>query len=476
MDRIINNINNKTLKGTIKVPGDKSISHRAVMLGSLAEGTTRITGFLSGADCLSTIGCFRKMGIDIRMNDPVSNDPVSASDASSKTPSGTEVIVTGKGLHGLKDPMGTLDTGNSGTTTRLISGILSGQSFSSRLSGDASLNSRPMKRIMTPLSCMGADIKSENDNGCCPLLIRPAKLKGIDYISPISSAQVKSAVLLAGMYADGETKVTEPVLSRDHTERMIRMFGGYVKSFSAETEDQEKNNSNKRSSSGPLTSKRHSALILPEPRLTGTDILVPGDISSAAYFIAAALLVPGSEILIQNVGINKTRAGILKVVEMMGGKLEYLNEKNTEDQMDGEPVADILVKSSSLNGCEISGEIIPTLIDEIPMIAVMAAFANGKTVIRDAAELKVKETDRIMTVTQNLKKMGCDITPTDDGMIINGGNALHGAELLSYDDHRIAMSFTVAGLVAEGTTKIKDSECVSISYPSFFNDIESLIR
>ncbi len=439
MDKQIMNIKenpskNIPLRGEITVPGDKSISHRAVMFGSLAQGKTRITNFLNGADCLSTISCFQNMGIDI-----------------SVTPG--EVIVNGKGLHGLSAPLkGTLDTGNSGTTTRLISGILAGQNFSSRLSGDASLNSRPMKRVIDPLTQMGADIRSEDDNGCCPLLIRPARLHGIAYNSPVASAQVKSSVLLAGLYAEGETKVTEPVLSRDHTERMLRQFGAQVSSVGV------------------------TASITPEPTLLSQDIQVPGDISSATYFIAAALLVPGSEVLIKNVGINETRAGILKVVSDMGGKIELKNARNLEKDAPGEPVADLLVKYSPLKGTIVEGALIPTLIDEIPMIAVMAAMAEGTTIIRDAAELKVKETNRIDTVTKNLRKMGADITPTDDGMIIKGTGHLKGADLDSYLDHRIAMSFAVASMIADGETKIKDRECVNISYPSFYEDLYSLCR
>lgn len=422
----------KGLHGEVTIPGDKSISHRSVMFGAIAKGTTEITNFLQGADCLSTIGCFRNMGIEI------DNTP-------------ERILVHGNGLHGLKAPSSVLDMGNSGTTTRLISGILAGQSFTSVLSGDESLNSRPMARIMEPLNSMGAHITSIKGNNCAPLQIDPGTLRGIHYHSKVASAQVKSAILLAGLYADGRTSVTEPVLSRNHTELMLKGFGARV---SAVTE----------------SDGRATASILPCDELYGQKIVVPGDISSAAYFIAAGLLVPGSEILIKNVGINPTRAGILKVCEDMGADITYLNETSAG----GEPTADILVKHGPLKGVTVEGAIIPTLIDEIPMIAVMAAFAEGTTVIKDAAELKVKETNRIDTVTENLKAMGADITPTDDGMIIKGTGMLKGAHINSYLDHRIAMAFAVAGLAAEGETEIGDSQCVDVSYPAFFETLESL--
>lgn len=415
------------LHGKLTIPGDKSISHRAVMFGALAQGTTRITHFLEGADCLSTISCFQAMGIHIQKNKD-------------------EVLVEGKGLHGLQAPLDILDVGNSGTTTRLISGILAGQDFTSRLTGDASICQRPMGRIITPLSLMGAQITSQNQNGCAPLTIQGGHLHGIHYQSPVASAQVKSCVLLAGMYADAPTSVTEPVLSRNHTELMLNYFGAQV------------------------TSKGTTAAILPQPDLKARDITVPGDISSAAYFIAAGLLVPGSEILLCNVGINPTRDGLLRVCQAMGGDITLLNVRN-----DGEPTADLLIRSSSLHSTEIKGEIIPTLIDEIPMIAVMAAFAEGTTVIRDAAELKVKESDRIQVMTDNLTRMGADVEALPDGMIIHGGKPLHGATIDSHKDHRIAMSFAVAGGICEGLLTITDGECVNISYPEFYTDLYSLL-
>ena len=427
------------LHGEIEIPGDKSISHRSVMFGALAKGTTEITHFLQGADCLSTIGCFRAMGIEIE------NTP-------------EKILVHGRGLHGLTAPAGTLDVGNSGTTTRLISGILSGQPFATTLSGDASLNSRPMKRIMEPLSLMGADIQSQNGNGCAPLQINHhlnpgshPELKHIHYRSRVASAQVKSAVLLAGLYADGVTEVTEPTLSRNHTELMLNGFGANVITINHDD--------------GSAT-----ASIQPCEELFARQIQVPGDISSAAYFIAAGLLVPNSELLIRNVGINPTRAGLLEVCRAMGADITYVNQTSAS----GEPTADLLVRSSSLHGTTVEGAIIPTLIDEIPMIAVMAAFAEGTTVIKDAAELKVKETDRIKTTTEALLAMGADVVPTEDGMIIHGGKPLHGAVINSYLDHRIAMAFSIAGLAAAGTTTIQDSRCVDVSYPEFYKSLGAL--
>lgn len=421
------------LKGEVTIPGDKSISHRSIMLGSIALGTTEITHFLEGADCLSTIDCFRKMGVEIER----------------KTSS---ILVHGKGLRGLTAPASTfLNVGNSGTTTRLISGILSGQNFATTLSGDDSLNSRPMKRIMTPLNTMGAHIRSLNDNGCAPLHIRPGALHGIHYQSPVASAQVKSAVLLAGLYADSPTSVTEPALSRNHTELMLQGFGAYV-------------------ATDLHTDGTATAHVEPCKELYGQQICVPGDISSAAYFIAAALLVPGSELLVKNVGTNFTRAGFLKVCKAMGADIETVSQTIEG----GESRADLLVRYSHLKGTVIEGDIIPTLIDEIPMIAIMAAFADGQTVIRDAAELKVKETNRIDTVTAGLKAMGADITPTDDGMIIEGTGHLNGASIQSYLDHRIAMAFSVAGLASDGETQIVDSQCVDVSYPEFYATLNSI--
>lgn len=415
------------LKGEITVPGDKSISHRAVMFGALAQGTTEVTNFLQGADCLSTIDCFRRLGITIE------NTP-------------EKILVHGKGLHGLQKPDSILNVGNSGTTTRLISGILAGQTFETTLTGDESIQSRPMKRIMDPLLMMGADISSLYGNHCAPLRITGAKLHGISYHSKVASAQVKSCILLAGLYAEGLTSVTEPTVSRNHTELMLRGFGA------------------------DITLEGKTAQIQPEPTLIGQKIELPGDISSAAYFIAAGLIVPDSEILIKNVGINPTRDGILRVCREMGADLTLLNER----EHSGEPVADILVRHSNLKAVTIGGEIIPTLIDELPIIAVMACFASGTTIIKDAAELKVKESDRIAVMTEQLSRMGAHITATEDGMIIEGGYPLHGATIDTALDHRIAMSFAIAALAAEGETQLKNADCVKISYPDFYESLFNL--
>ncbi|MQN00706.1 MAG: 3-phosphoshikimate 1-carboxyvinyltransferase [Lachnospiraceae bacterium] len=415
------------LSGVVIVPGDKSISHRGIMLGSIAEGDTYLHGFLEGADCLSSISCFKKMGISIDRN-------------------GSEVTIHGKGLHGLSAPSDVLDAGNSGTTTRLMSGILAGQHFSSTITGDESLKTRPMKRVISPLTQMGASIDS--NGGCLPMTIHGGSLHGIDYKSPVASAQVKSCVLFAGLFADGKTSVTEPAISRNHTELMLRGFGASV--FTDES--------------------RHYTEVEPEPRLIGQNITVPGDISSAAYFLAAGLISKNAEIIVENVNTNPTRAGILKVIEAMGGDISYINERTVS----GEAVADIVVKSSSLHGTTIEGSIIPALIDELPVIAVMAAYADGTTTIKDAAELKVKESNRIDTVTENLSAMGCDITPTDDGFIIHGGRPLHGAQIRTHKDHRIAMSFAVAALSASGETTLDDPDCVKISYPGFFDTLQKL--
>ena len=416
------------LHGEVTIPGDKSISHRSVMFGSIAKGETEITNFLQGADCLSTISCFRAMGIEIE------ND-------------GNRVLVHGKGLHGLTKPNHVLDCGNSGTTTRLISGILSAQNFDVTLTGDASIQKRPMKRIMDPLSLMGADIRSINGNGCAPLAISGRLLHGIHYQSPVASAQVKAAILLAGLYADGETRVTEPYVSRNHSELMLSHFGADV-----HTEDT-------------------TAVIRPVKELYGQKIEVPGDISSAAFFLAAGLLIPDSEILIRNVGINPTRDGILRICKDMGADITLLNEKTS-----GEPTADLLVRSSRLHGTVIGGSVIPTLIDELPMIAAMACFAEGETIIKDASELKVKESNRIAVMVENLSAMGADVEETEDGMIIRGGKSLHGAVIDSHLDHRIAMTFAITGCMAEGETEILGAECVNISYPGFYDDLKRLSK
>lgn len=420
-----------SLKGEVTVPGDKSISHRSIMLGALAEGKTVVRGFLQGADCLSSIACFEKMGIQIE------NDR--AKDI---------VKIVGKGLHGLQKPDMVLDTGNSGTTTRLISGILAAQDFECTLNGDASIQKRPMKRIMEPLSMMGAQIESVGGNGCAPLHITGTQLHGIHYNSPVASAQVKSAILFAGLYAEGATSVTEPEISRNHSELMLKGFGASV------------------------MSQDRTVTILPANQLIAQEIDVPGDISSAAYFIAAGLMTPNSEICIRNVGINPTRDGIIKVCQNMGADIAIDNVRETA----GEPVADLIVRTSSLHGTTIGGSIIPTLIDELPVIAVLACFAEGTTIIKDAQELKVKESNRIDTVVDNLKRMGADVEATDDGMIIQGGKPLHGATIDSHLDHRIAMSFAIAGGIVDGETDILGAECVNISYPDFYETLGKLSR
>lgn len=419
------------LRGEITVPGDKSISHRAVMFGAMAEGLTRISGFLSGADCLATVDCFRRLGVSVDMDER----------------SGS-VLVHGLGMRGFapdRDPV-RLYTGNSGTTTRIISGILAPQPFISELSGDDSVNSRPMKRIIEPLTQMGSRIESLKGNGCAPLRITGSALHGITYRSPVASAQVKSAILCAGLYAEGATCVIEPALSRDHTERMLSAFGADVTS--------------------ELTAEGWAAGIRPCSRLDGQDIHVPGDISSAAYFLTAGAIVPGSEILLRGVGCNPTRAGILTALGDMGAEITPVSFGNGP-----EPEADLLVRTASLHGTVIGGNMIPTLIDELPVLAVAAAYAAGTTVIRDAAELKVKETNRIDTVTENLRAMGADVTPTEDGMVIRGGKPLHGARIRTYGDHRIAMAFAVAALAAEGETVIDNRACVDVSYPGFFDEL-----
>ncbi len=416
------------LRGELTVPGDKSISHRSIMLGALAKGTTQIDNFLRSADCLTTISCFTKMGIHTEV-----------------TPS--TIYVHGNGLRGLRAPTYILDCGNSGTTTRLISGILAAQDFSCSMVGDASLKRRPMRRIIEPLTQMGADITSSLGNDCLPLRIRGRQLHGIHYTSPVASAQVKSSILLAGLTADGPTSVTEPYRSRDHTERMLSTFGADVHSEGT------------------------TATVCPTEELYGQKIMVPGDISSAAYFMAGALIVPGSEILLRNVGINPTRDGMLTVCRQMGGKITCENRTT-----DGEPAADLLVRSSDLHGITIQGDIIPKLIDELPVIAVMACYAKGTTIIRDAAELRVKESNRIVNMVENLRRMGADVEETGDGMIIHGGRPLHGAVINSANDHRIAMSFSVASLNCEGETTITRRNCVNISYPRFYIDMKSLVN
>lgn len=413
----------KKAVGQIKVPGDKSISHRAVMLGSLANGVTEISGFLKGADCLSTIDCFRKMGIDIDIN-------------------GENVTVHGNGLRGLKKPDEMLYTGNSGTTTRLLCGILAGQNFDTSITGDASIQKRPMGRVVQPLSMMGAKIENEY----CPLYITGTKLHGIDYKMPVASAQVKTAIILAGLYADGETVIHEIEKSRDHTELMLSAMGA------------------------DLTVDNLDITVKPTNDLTAFNVDVPGDISSAAFFLVLGAIMPNSQITVTNVGINPTRTGIIDVLKDMGADITLENVHTSA----GETVADITVRSSSLKGTTVGGDIIPRLIDELPIIAVATVFANGQTVIKDAQELKVKETNRIRAVVDEFNKCGIDITETDDGMIINGGKSIHGADFKTYGDHRMAMSLTVLAQLADGESTLDDSDCACVSYPTFFDDFYKL--
>ena len=423
---------NKTIKPitnvnkTIKVPGDKSISHRAVMFGSIAKGDTEITGFLTGDDCMSTISCFKKLGVDIDID-------------------GEHITVHGKGLRGLKAPEEILDVGNSGTTIRLISGILSAQPFDCTLNGDASIQKRPMKRIINPLSEMGAEIESTND-GYAPLKIHGKKLHAIEYTMPVASAQVKSSILLASLFAEGETVINEPVASRNHTEIMLNYFGADIKN-----------------ENGKIISK-------PVNELHGKPVNVPGDISSAAFFMVAGLIVPNSHIIIENVGINSTRTGIIDALRAMGGKINVLNERVSG----GEAVADIEVSTSSLKATTLSGEIIPRMIDEIPVFAVAALHAEGTTCIKDAHELKVKESNRIATMSEELSKMGAKIEETEDGMIIPGSQKLKGAVTESHMDHRVAMSIAIAALMAEGETTITNADCIGISFPDFYELLDSL--
>lgn len=420
---------NKKLKGSITVPGDKSISHRAVMFASIAKGVSHINGFLNGADCISTINCFRQMGIEIeQVND--------------------KVTVKGKGMYGLTKPGKELYCGNSGTTVRLLSGILSAQDFSSSLNGDASIQKRPMARVIEPLKSMGANITSFNNSSKTPLFIEPSRLHGIHYKSPVASAQVKSAILLAGLYAKGETLVEEIYKSRNHTELMLKSFGAKVSSAAL------------------------SAKVSTTAELFANDITVPGDISSAAYFLVAALISPGSELLIKNVGINPTRDGILEVLKNMGADIEIV-----DSYMAGyEPCADLLVRHSKLHGTSIGGSIIPRLIDEIPVIAIAASMAEGTTIIKDAAELKVKESDRLKVMSEELTKLRAKIEATEDGLIIEGGHSLQSATINSYKDHRIAMSFYILNTLLKEQLKIIDADCVNISFPNFYSDFNNLLQ
>lgn len=413
------------LHGEIRVPGDKSISHRGVMLGAIADGVSHIHGFLDGADCRSTIECFSRLGVNIETD-------------------GGEVTVQGKGLHGLRRPAGALYAGNSGTTTRLITGLLAAQPFDTTIDGDATIRRRPMKHIKEPLSQMGAHI----DGDFCPITVHGSPLRGIRYTLPVASAQLKSAILLASLYAGGDTTVIEPQPSRDHTERMLVHMGSGIT-----TQD------------GIITSP-------PASHLEAVDITVPGDISSAAFFLVAGAIVPKSQITVLDVGVNPTRTGILDVLAEMGADIKIENQRF----FGGEPVADITVSSSSLHGVTIGGGQIPRLIDELPVAAVAAAFAQGTTVIQDAQQLKVKESDRIAAVTTELTRAGVDVTATADGMVIHGGRPVHGAVFSTYHDHRMAMCMAVLSLAAEGESTIENPSVVDISFPGFFELLKNLVK
>lgn len=423
---IINKYNG-CFKGEMTVPGDKSISHRSIMFGSLAEGETNVKNFLMGEDCLSTIGCFRDMGVEIEV-------------------SGTDVKIKGVGFKGLKKPEKTLDAGNSGTTIRILSGLLACQNFESRIDGDESLRKRPMSRVADPLNDMGADMECTNGK-YPPVTIRPVeKIKAYRYVQPTASAQVKSCLLMAGMYGEGTVEIVQPEISRDHTERMMKYFGI------------------------PIEVEGKTVRIQKADVFKGKDIMVPGDISSAAFYMVAACIAKGSEILIRDVGLNPTRTGIIDVLLQMGGDIEIENERLENE----EPIGDIRIKGSDLKGIEINGDIIPRIIDEIPIISLAAVFAEGTTVISDAEELKVKETDRIAAVCDELSKMGAKITPKDDGMVIEGTSKLSGAAVKTYGDHRMGMMLALAGGFADGDTEIDDIECIAVSNPDFFKILDTV--
>jgi len=417
--------NQHPLQGSLKVPGDKSISHRSVMFGAMAQGKTTVNGFLQGDDCLSTISCFRKLGVDIQVN-------------------GSEVTINSEGMDNWKEPTEILDTGNSGTTTRLMLGILAGTNVHAVLVGDESIAKRPMKRVIDPLRQMGAQISGRSGGQFTPLAVQGAQLSSIDYTMPVASAQVKSAILLAGLRAKGITTVRESEVSRDHTERMLSRFGAEI---SAEN--------------GVIQLQGGQVL-------TGTHVEVPGDISSAAFFLVAGAIAKESKIRLEQVGLNPTRTGIIDVLQLMGAQLEIeMNESNDE-----EPNGTITVASSELHGIEIGGELIPRLIDEIPIIALLATQAHGTTVVKNAEELKVKETDRITAVVDELKKIGADIEATEDGMIIRGPVTLTGGQIQSYGDHRIGMMGAIASVISSGPIEIEQASCISVSYPNFFDHLK----
>jgi 3-phosphoshikimate 1-carboxyvinyltransferase len=424
----------KSISGGLELPGDKSISHRYAMLAALADGTSELRNFAAARDCHSTLGCMKSLGAEVAIN-------------------GSTVKVTGHGLRGLKSSWRTLDAENSGTTIRLLSGILSGQSFTTKITGDSSLQKRPMKRVITPLREMGADIRGRDDN-FPPLEIRGGKLRAIQYHMPMASAQVKSAVLLAGLYADGETSVTEPAATRDHTELALQEFGAPIHKSGRTITIQ-----------GMSAGNGHAAL-----RPISAD--VPGDLSSAVFFIAAASLFPKSSLYISNVGLNPTRSAILDFFQQMGAAVTVVNLQSKQ----GELVGDLSVKGAQLKGGLISADLVPLLIDELPMLAALGPFTEQGIEIRDAGELRVKESDRIAALAENLKRMGAKVEERPDGLRVEGSahGKLHGAEIDPRGDHRIAMGFAVAGLAASGETRILDASCAGVSYPSFFAELRRL--
>jgi 3-phosphoshikimate 1-carboxyvinyltransferase len=422
----------KALSGGLELPGDKSISHRYAMLAALANGTSELRNFAAARDCLSTLGCMRSLGAGVKI-------------------AGSTVQITGHGLRGLKSSWRTLDAENSGTTIRLLSGILSGQSFATKITGDASLQKRPMKRVMTPLREMGADIRGRDEN-FPPLEIRGGQLRGIRYEMPMPSAQVKSAVLLAGLYAEGETSLTEPAATRDHTELALLEFDAPV-----------------RKNGRTISIQGLAAGSNGNPALRPISADVPGDLSSAVFFIAAASLLPESNLYIGNVGLNPTRAAVLDFFKQMGAAVSIVNLQTRQ----GELVGDLSIKGATLKGGAISGDLVALLIDELPMLAALGPYMEQGMEIRDAAELRVKESDRIAALAENLKRMGAAVEERPDGLRVSPGR-LHGAEIDPRGDHRIAMAFAVAGLAASGETRILDAGCVGVSYPTFFEELRRL--
>jgi 3-phosphoshikimate 1-carboxyvinyltransferase len=422
----------KTLSGGVEPPGDKSISHRYAMIAALAEGASELRHFAAAADCHSTLDCMKALGAEVKIDKDT-------------------VRLTGRGLHGLKATRRALDAGNSGTTMRLLAGILAGQEFTSQLTGDASLQKRPMKRVVGPLRQMGADIRAREDN-FAPLEIHGGRLRAIDFKMPMASAQVKSAVLLAGLFAEGETIVTEPARTRDHTELALEEFGAPIEK------------------SGKTIRIQGLGVGNGGAKLQARSLDVPGDLSSAVFFMAAASLFPDSNLLIHNVGLNPTRTAILDVFASMGASLQMLSVRSAH----GEIVGDLAVKGASLKGGVIEGEQIPLVIDELPMLAALGPYTEQGIEIRDAAELRVKESDRIAALAENLRRMGATVEERPDGLRVEGRSAgkLRGAEIEPYGDHRIAMAFAVAALAANGPTLIRNADCAAISYPTFFDDLD----